>query len=95
MMVLLLRRQPSNSLRDLWLTIMATFHSVRSLNLSNSFALAVSNMNNDLNAGETMMPNGIRVVTESSPGAQAYIGVYVKAGSRNEDLSATGTSYLA
>lgn len=41
-----------------------------------------------------MMPNGIRVVTESSPGAQAYIGVYVKTGSRNEDLASTGSSYL-
>jgi processing peptidase subunit beta len=42
----------------------------------------------------TTLSNGIRVCTERVPGATASVGVYVKAGSRNEDLSTTGTSYL-
>lgn len=42
----------------------------------------------------TTLSNGIRVCSERVPGATAHIGVYVGAGSRNEDLSTTGTSYL-
>lgn len=42
----------------------------------------------------TTLSNGIRVCSERVPGATANVGVYVKAGSRNEDLSTTGTSYL-
>jgi processing peptidase subunit beta len=43
---------------------------------------------------ETQLSNGIRVCTEKSDGQLAYIGVYVGSGSRNEDLSTTGTAYL-
>lgn len=43
---------------------------------------------------ETTLSNGIRVVTETVAGQSAYVGVYVGAGSRHEDLSTTGTSYL-
>lgn len=43
---------------------------------------------------QTTLSNGIRVCSERVPGATAHIGVYVGAGSRNEDLSTTGTSYL-
>lgn len=43
---------------------------------------------------ETTLSNGIRVCSESTPGATAHVGVYVGAGSRQEDLSTTGTSYL-
>jgi len=34
----------------------------------------------------TILSNGIRVCTEKTPGSTAYIGVYVGAGSRHEDL---------
>jgi len=43
---------------------------------------------------ETTLSNGIRVCSERTPGQTAYIGVYVGSGSRNEDLSTTGTSYI-
>lgn len=42
----------------------------------------------------TTLSNGIRVCSEKIPGATANIGVYVGAGSRNEDLTTSGTSYL-
>ncbi len=42
----------------------------------------------------TSLSNGIRVCTEKSTGATAHVGVYVGAGSRNENLTTTGTSYL-
>jgi processing peptidase subunit beta len=42
----------------------------------------------------TTLSNGIKVCTEASSGATAYVGVYVGAGSRNESLQTTGTSYL-
>lgn len=42
----------------------------------------------------TTLPNGIKVVSESFPGQQAAVGVYVGTGSIHEDLSSTGTSYL-
>ena len=43
---------------------------------------------------ETTLANGIRVISEAFPGAKAHVGVYVGAGSRNEDLETTGSSYL-
>jgi len=42
----------------------------------------------------TTLSNGIKVCTEATPGATAFVGVYVGAGSRNESLQTTGTSYL-
>ena len=42
----------------------------------------------------TTLENGITVVSEPSANSTSYIGVYVGAGSRNEELSASGTSYL-
>mmetsp|Transcript_3727 Transcript_3727/g.6353 ORF Transcript_3727/g.6353 Transcript_3727/m.6353 type:complete len:357 (+) Transcript_3727:34-1104(+) len=42
----------------------------------------------------TTLSNGIRVCSERIPGLTAQVSVYVKAGSRNEDLETTGTSYL-
>jgi len=42
----------------------------------------------------TTLSNGIRVCSERIPGATSHVGVYVGAGSRHEDLSTTGTSYL-
>jgi len=42
----------------------------------------------------TTLSNGIRVCSEKISGATANIGVYVGAGSRHEDLSTTGSSYL-
>lgn len=42
----------------------------------------------------TTLSNGVVVCTEKTPGATSFIGVYVGAGSRNEDLSTSGTSYL-
>jgi len=43
---------------------------------------------------DTTLSNGIRVCTEPSQGQTAYVSVYVGAGSRNEDLSSTGSAYL-
>jgi processing peptidase subunit beta len=43
---------------------------------------------------DVTLSNGIRVCTEPSLGQTAHIGVYVGAGSRNEDLAGTGTAYL-
>ena len=42
----------------------------------------------------TTLSNGIRVCTERSSHQTASVGVYVGAGSRNEDLENSGTSYL-
>jgi processing peptidase subunit beta len=42
----------------------------------------------------TTLSNGVRVCSEKIAGATANIGVYVGSGSRNEDLSTTGVSYL-
>jgi len=42
----------------------------------------------------TTLSNGIRVCTEKTSGPLAQIGVYALAGSRNEDLETSGTSYL-
>lgn len=42
----------------------------------------------------TTLPNGIKVCTEANSGGTAFVGVYVGAGSRNETLQTTGTSYL-
>ena len=44
--------------------------------------------------GMTQLSNGIRVCTEKSLGAAAHVGVYVGAGSRHEDFTTTGSSYL-
>lgn len=46
------------------------------------------------NIDQTTLSNGIKVCTESTPGATAFVGVYVGAGSRNESLQTTGVSYL-
>ena len=43
----------------------------------------------------TTLPNGIRVATESLPGAFSGVGVYVEAGSRFEDESLRGVSHIA
>jgi len=43
---------------------------------------------------ETTLSNGIRVCSENIAGATAQVAVYVGAGSRHEDLSTSGTSYL-
>jgi processing peptidase subunit beta len=43
---------------------------------------------------ETTLSNGIRVCSERIPGATAHVAVYVRAGSRNEDLETTGSAYL-
>merc|ERR1712167_446074 len=43
---------------------------------------------------QTTLSNGIRVCSERIPGQLAYVGVYVNAGSRQENLSTTGTNYL-
>ena len=48
----------------------------------------------DSNVDVSTLPNGVKVVSESFPGQQTYVGVYVGTGSRQEDLSSTGTSYL-
>jgi len=42
----------------------------------------------------TTLSNGITVCTETTPGATAYVGVYVGAGSRDESLATTGVSYM-
>lgn len=42
----------------------------------------------------TTLSNGIRVATEKTSHQTASVGVYVKAGSRNEDLETSGTAYL-
>lgn len=42
----------------------------------------------------TTLSNGIRVCSERIAGATANVSVYVRAGSRNEDLETTGTAYL-
>ncbi|KPI35473.1 Mitochondrial-processing peptidase subunit alpha [Cyphellophora attinorum] len=42
----------------------------------------------------TTLPNGIRVATESLPGAFSGVGVYVEAGSRFEDESLRGVSHI-
>lgn len=42
----------------------------------------------------TVLPNGIRVCTERTNHQTASVGVYIGAGSRNEDLETTGTAYL-
>lgn len=42
----------------------------------------------------TTLSNGIRVCTERVPGATAHVGVYVKAGSRQEDLETSGAAYM-
>lgn len=42
----------------------------------------------------TELSNGIRVCTETIAGQTANVAVYVGAGSRNEYLQTTGTSYL-
>lgn len=42
----------------------------------------------------TKLSNGITVVSEPTSTGTSYIGVYVGAGSRNETLGSTGTSYL-
>ncbi len=40
------------------------------------------------------MSNGIRVCTERTSHQSASVGVFVGAGSRNEDLETSGTAYL-
>lgn len=42
----------------------------------------------------TKLSNGITVVSEPTSTGTSYIGVYVGAGSRQENLATTGTSYL-
>ncbi|RMD42689.1 hypothetical protein DV735_g2403, partial [Chaetothyriales sp. CBS 134920] len=42
----------------------------------------------------TTLPNGIRVATESLPGAFSGVGVYIEAGSRFEDESLRGVSHI-
>jgi predicted Zn-dependent peptidase len=42
----------------------------------------------------TTLSNGIRVCTEKTNHATASVGVFVGAGSRNEDLETSGTAYL-
>lgn len=42
----------------------------------------------------TTLPNGIRVATESLPGAFSGIGVYIDAGSRYENDALRGTSHI-
>ncbi|RMZ84841.1 hypothetical protein DV737_g1008, partial [Chaetothyriales sp. CBS 132003] len=42
----------------------------------------------------TRLPNGVRVATESLPGAFSGVGVYVEAGSRFEDESLRGVSHI-
>lgn len=42
----------------------------------------------------TTLSNGIRVCTERTSHQTASIGVFVQAGSRNEDLETSGTAYL-
>jgi len=64
MMALHLPKASSSSLRGLWLTIMATFLSEKSRSHSNTFALAVS-MTKLTMIEETVLSNGVRVVTES------------------------------
>jgi len=43
---------------------------------------------------ESKLSNGVTVCSEKIAGATAHVSVYVKAGSRHEDLTTTGTSYL-
>ena len=43
---------------------------------------------------ETTISNGIRVCTESSNSPLAGVAVYIKAGSRNENLDTSGSAYL-
>lgn len=42
----------------------------------------------------TTLPNGVRVATESLPGAFSGVGVYIEAGSRFEDESLRGVSHI-
>jgi predicted Zn-dependent peptidase len=42
----------------------------------------------------TVLSNGIRVCTERTSHQSASVGVFVGAGSRNEDLETSGTAYL-
>ena len=42
----------------------------------------------------TTLSNGIRVCTEKTNHQTASVGVFTKAGSRNEDLETSGTAYL-
>lgn len=43
---------------------------------------------------ESTLSNGVKVTSERIAGATAHVAVYVRAGSRHEDLATTGSSYL-
>ena len=47
-----------------------------------------------INVEITILSNGIRVCTERTSSQSASVGVFVGAGSRNEDLETSGTAYL-
>lgn len=42
----------------------------------------------------TTLPNGVRVVTEPTPGYFSSVGVYIDAGSRYESPRLSGTSHI-
>ena len=43
----------------------------------------------------TTLSNGVRVCTEQIAGATANVGVYIKAGSRQEKMDTSGSAYLS